>query len=221
MRWPEIQPAHKRTRGRHGCEETAGLSSAPLRRDLFPQVQLELAFSVPVPAKLPGRDLALEAFACELLLRQGAAEIASKVCVEWSRRLRSAAGRAECGNARVLLNCRLCEHGEAEIDRTLRHELAHLLAHARAGRRRIAPHGQEWRRACADLGIAGEVRCHNLPFPIRRQRRRYRYLCPNCRRVFPRTRPLRRTSACLACCRAFNRGHFNTRFKLRLVRRER
>src|ERR1700730_17806348 len=51
-----------------------------------------------------------------------------------------------------------------EIDRTLRHELAHLLAQFRAGRRRISPHGEEWRQACHDLGIGDEVRCHNLPF---------------------------------------------------------
>ncbi len=200
------------------CDSTRG--SASLRRDLVREVQLELTFSVPVPARLPGRDPALEALARELLLRRGEPEIASRVRVEWSSRLRSAAGRAEYGRARILLNCRLCPHGEAEIDRTLRHELAHLLAQARAGRRRIAPHGREWRRACAELGIADEARCHNLPFPIRRQKRRYLYLCPNCRRDFPRTRPLRRTSACLACCRAFNRGRYDARFKLRFVRRE-
>ena len=139
--------------------------------------------------------------------------------VEWSARLRSAAGRAEFRHTRILLNCRLAAHGEAEIDRTLRHELAHLLAQTRAGRRRIAPHGAEWRRACADLGIAGEARCHNLPFPIRRLQRRYLYACPHCRRDFPRTRPLRRSSACLACCRAFNGGRYDRRFKLQLVRR--
>ena len=117
----------------------------------------------------------------------------------------------------ILLNRRLSAHGEAEIDRTFRHELAHLLAQFRAGRRRIAPHGMEWRRACVDLGISGEARCHNLPFPLRRQRRRYLYACPSCQRDFPRTRRLRRTSACLACCRAFNRGRYDRRFKLRLV----
>jgi hypothetical protein len=58
-----------------------------------------------------------------------------------------------------------------------------------------------------------------LPFPIKRLRRRYIYTCPNCRCNFPRTRPLRRTSACLACCRAFNRGRYDPRFRLRLVRR--
>lgn len=181
--------------------------------------QLEFALAPCLPAKSVGRDLRLEALARELLLAHGAVAMAAKVRVEWSARLRSAAGRAECDKARVVLNCRLTAHGEGEIDRTLRHELAHLLAQARAGRRRIAPHGKEWRRACADLGIADEARCHNLPFPIRRLKRRYLYSCPSCRRDFPRTRRLRRSSACLACCRAFNRGRYDERFKLRLVRR--
>jgi SprT protein len=181
--------------------------------------QLEFTLAAPVPAKSLGRDAELEALARELLCQNGAAPLAARVQVECSSRLRTAAGRAEYRSARVLLNRRLCLHGEAEIDRTLRHELAHLLAQFRAGRRRIAPHGAEWRRACADLGIAGESRCHTLPFPIRRQSRRYVYACPHCQRDFPRTRPLRRSSACLACCRAFNRGGYDRRFRLRLVSR--
>jgi SprT protein len=134
--------------------------------------QLEFTFASPVPARAPGRDPVLETCARALLLQHGASALAARVLVEWSARLRTAAGRAEYRVARVVLNCRLCAHGEAEIDRTLRHELAHLLAQFRAGRRRIAPHGAEWRRACADLAIAGEARCHNLPFPSRRQARR-------------------------------------------------
>jgi predicted SprT family Zn-dependent metalloprotease len=155
------------------------------------------------------------------LLRQNAAEnLAGRVIVEWSARLRSAAGRAEYATAKILLNCRLSEYGEAEIDRTLRHELAHLLAHFRSGRRRLAPHGAEWRKACSDLGISNENRCHHLPFPVRRQRRRYLYVCGQCRREFPRSRRFRRASACLACCRAFNRGHYDERFRLKLVKQD-
>jgi SprT protein len=196
--------------------------SASLRKDMLPHVQgtqLEFSLVFPVPEKAPGRDPALEAIAHRLLIEHDASALAAKVRIEWSKRLRTAAGRAEFRSSRVLLNCRLAVHGEAEIDRTLRHELAHLLAQFRAGRRRTAPHGAEWRRACADLGIAGEARCHDLPFPARRQERRYLYKCPHCQRDFPRTRPLRRTSACLACCRVFNRGRYDRRFKLRLVRR--
>ncbi|MEO8438784.1 MAG: SprT-like domain-containing protein [Spartobacteria bacterium] len=181
--------------------------------------QLEFSLASRLPARPPGRDPALEALARDLLLQQGAPALAARVVVEWSSRLRTAAGRAEYRLARVLLNCRLCAHGEEEIDRTLRHELAHLLARSRAGRRRVAPHGAEWRRACAGLGIPDETRCHNLPFPTRRLERRYLYVCVHCRREFPRTRLLRRTSACLACCRAFNHGRYDRRFRLQLVRR--
>lgn len=188
-------------------------------RTVRSSLQLELVFASPAAEKPPGRDRELETLARQLLCQNDAIELASKVRVEWSRRLRSTAGRAEYGHARVLLNCRLAAHGEAEIDRTLRHELAHLLAQARAGRRRVAPHGREWRAACALLGIAGEARCHDLPFPIRRMTRRYLYRCPACAMEFPRTRPLRRSSACLACCRQHNRGRYHERFKLQLVRR--
>ena len=181
--------------------------------------QLEFSLAPSVPEKAAGRDPALEALARELLVPLGADELAARVRVEWSPRLRTAAGRAETRSACILLNRRLCAHGADEIDQTLRHELAHLLAQFRAGRRRIAPHGTEWRRACADLDIPGEARCHNLPFPIRRRARPYLYVCPHCRRDFPRTRPLRRTSACLACCRALNHGRYDRRFRLRLVSR--
>jgi SprT protein len=103
-----------------------------------------------------------------------------------------------------------------EIDRTLRHELAHLLAQWRAGRRRIAPHGEEWRQACRDLGIADEARCHDLPFASKSFPPRYVYRCPNCKEEFPRVRKIRRAIACLACCRKFNGGEFDARFRLKL-----
>ncbi len=103
-----------------------------------------------------------------------------------------------------------------EIDRTLRHELAHLLAQWRVGRRRIAPHGEEWRQACRDLRIADEARCHNLPFASKSFAPRFVYRCPNCRQEFPRVRKIRRAIACLACCRKHNGGDFDPRFRLRL-----
>jgi len=164
-----------------------------------------------------GRDNELEAKARELLCSLGARRIASKVRVEWNRRLQTAAGRADYRQKLISLNRRLIEHPE-EIDRTLRHELAHILAQFRAGRRQISPHGPEWRQACHDLGIAGEKRCHVLPFPGKRYAPRFIYRCPNCRRDFPRVRKLRRTVACLACCRAHNRGQFDVRFQLKLLK---
>lgn len=175
-----------------------------------------------LPARQPagfksGRDSAFETRARELLHRAGAGRIASLVRVEWNSRLRSCAGRADFRHTLISLNPRLRDHGTDELERTFRHELAHLLAQFRAGRRKIRPHGREWRRACADLGIADEKRCHNLPFPVSRRAPRYLYRCPNCRQNFPRVRRIKRAIACLACCRAHNRGMFDARFRLKQI----
>ena len=166
-----------------------------------------------------GRDLKLERAARQLLLANGASRIAAEVRVEWNPRLKTCAGRADYRLKLISLNPQLRGHGEEEIHRTFLHELAHLLAQFRAGRKRILPHGAEWQRACHDLGIGDEKRCHNLPFPVSPRARRYLYRCPNCRREFPRVRRIRRSMACLGCCRAHNRGNFDARFKLRLVKR--
>src|SRR5947209_11425410 len=113
--------------------------------------QLEFLFdparSVSSPAKR-GRDETLQARARDLLCSLGAGAIASDVQVAWSGRLRSTAGRADYRRKLITLNPRLCEHGEQEIERTFLHELAHLLAQSRVGRRRIPPHGAHWRKAC-------------------------------------------------------------------------
>lgn len=160
------------------------------------------------------RNLNLEETARELLRANGADRIARELRVEWNSRLQTAAGRADYREKLILLNPRLFEYS-TEIDRTLRHELAHILAQFRAGRRRILPHGVEWQQACVDLGIADEKRCHNLPFPARTYAARFIYRCPNCRKEFPRVRRVRRAVACLACCRKHNGGHFDPRFRLR------
>ena len=160
----------------------------------------------------------LESQARGLLRSLGADKLAREIRVEWNPRMRSAAGRADFREKLISLNPLLQNHGD-EIDRTLRHELAHLLAQWREKRRRrIAPHGAEWRQACHDLGIAGEARCHNLPFASKSFPARYVYICPNCKEEFPRARRIRRAIACLACCRAHNRGEFDPRFRLRLIR---
>ena len=187
--------------------------------------QLEFTFRTPsaslweaprVAERSSYKDADLETKARELLRSLGAARIANELRVEWNSCLKTAAGRADYRQKLISLNPRLVEH-PTEIDRTLRHELAHILAQFRAGRRRIRPHGNEWRQACFDLGLADEKRCHNLPFPMRTYAARFVYRCPNCRQEFPRVRRVRRAVACLACCRKHNGGEFDPRFRLRLV----
>src|SRR5438094_6901457 len=169
-----------------------------------------------MPASPTAETAVLLQTARELLCANGAARIAGDLHVEWNPRLKTAAGRADCRQKLISLNPRLVEH-PTEIDRTLRHELAHILAQFRAGRRRISPHGSEWQQACRDLGIAGEKRCHTLPFPANRYAPRFIYRCPNCRRDFSRVHKIKRTVACLACCRAHNGGEFDVRFRLKLL----
>ena len=152
----------------------------------------------------------------ELLRAHGADRIARELRVEWNSRLKTAAGRADYCQKLISLNPQLFEH-PSEIDRTLRHELAHILAQFRAGRRRVLPHGAEWREACCDLGIDDEKRCHSLPFPAQTHAARFIYLCPNCRQEFPRVRRVRRAVACLSCCRKHNGGEFDARFRLKLL----
>jgi predicted SprT family Zn-dependent metalloprotease len=182
-----------------------------------PEQQLDLVFPSTPCLVVLGRDSALEAKARELLQALDAADLARDVQVEWNARLFSAAGRADFRRSLVSLNPRLRDHDAGEIDRTLRHELAHLLAQFRAGRRRLSPHGREWKKACHDLGIGDESRTHALPFPVQRRARRYLYECPRCGKAFPRVRRIRRTVACLDCCRKFNRGKFDKSAQLRLV----
>ena len=175
------------------------------------------------PIHLRGRDHALEEKSRELLRKLGAAKLAREIRVEWNPRMRAAAGRADFREKLISLNPLLldlvsvnCQSG-SDIDRTLRHELAHLLAQFRVGRRRILPHGGEWRQACCDLGIADEARCHNLPFASTSYAHRFVYRCPNCEQKFPRVRRIRRAIACLSCCRKHNGGDFDPRFRLKLT----
>jgi len=171
------------------------------------------------------RDADLESKARNLLRELGAAKLAREIRVEWNPRLKTAAGRADFRQKLISLNPLLRDvqaglaFNREEIDRTLRHELPHLLAQFRVSRRRIAPHGPKWREACRDLGIADEARCHNLPFASKSFPPRFVYVCPNCRQEFLRVRRTRRAIACLACCRKHNGGNFDPRFRLKLVDR--
>ncbi|PQJ28902.1 SprT-like domain-containing protein [Rubritalea profundi] len=142
------------------------------------------------------------------------AVFASKVNVVWNTRMRSTAGRAFWPEAKVELNPKLIAISLEEVRRTLLHELAHLLAYHRCGRRRIAPHGVEWQRACVDLGIPGERATHSLPLPRRQQQKKWRYSCPSCGDGVDRVRKMKRYVACFPCCQKFSGGMYNKKFLL-------
>ena len=177
----------------------------------------------PAPATLPCA-LNLTRTARALAGTLGLTKLSRKVYVEWNSRMRTAAGRAHYRDCRIELNPALVKlagiDSHAEVDRTLRHELAHLVAHTRAKGRRIQPHGVEWQEACINLGIPDESRCHTLPFEPRKVKRKFLYECPSCGSEVPRVQKFRRPVACYACCKQHSRGHYDHRFRLRQIAAE-
>ncbi len=176
---------------------------------LAPRPKLTASQSAPAS----GNDADLERRARQLLLPHHCDALAAKVLVRWNPRMRSTAGTALASKSLITLNPRLRDFGAEEVDRTLRHELAHLLAHFRAGRRRISAHGPEWQQACRDLGLHDEKRCHTLPLPRRQMEPRHFYRCLGCSQELRRVRPLRGKTACLACCRKHSKGKYDDRFR--------
>jgi predicted SprT family Zn-dependent metalloprotease len=189
--------------------------------------QLELRLFSPAPKKAAdakparagagkqGAEEPLRAWCAGEAERLGMPELSRRVQVRWNPRMRTTAGRAWWPDRVIELNPKLNELPSGELWRTLKHELAHLVAYERAGRRRIEPHGPEWRAACADLGIPGERPFHTLPLKGRRMKRNYSYSCPSCQSTFQRVRRIRRMVACYDCCRKFTGGQFDSQFRLK------
>lgn len=144
--------------------------------------------------------------------------LGASVTAGWNPRMRTTAGIAVLARNEIWINPGLLDVSGEEVDRTLLHELAHLLARHRHPHRRIQPHGPEWREACRDLGIPGETRTHRLPFHARRLKRRFILRCPACGRHHERVRRPRRPLACLHCCRAHNGGLYEEKFRFVISR---
>ena len=142
----------------------------------------------------------------------GAYDLAERVVVIWNSRLQTTAGTACPRIATIELNPLLAGFGQIQVKRTLKHEAAHLIAHWRAGRRRIQTHGPEWRQACSDLGIAGESAFHELPLPRRRVQRKYAYRCRSCGFTVQRVRPFGPYTACYPCCKKHSGGQYHADF---------
>ncbi|MCF7729519.1 MAG: SprT-like domain-containing protein [Chthoniobacterales bacterium] len=84
------------------------------------------------------RDEVLEKKAWELL-QPYASALAERVRVYWNPRLKTTAGLALYHLDEVALNPALRTISEAEIEKTLRHELAHLLARERSRKKKDCP----------------------------------------------------------------------------------
>lgn len=170
-----------------------------------------VAVSSTHPAK---EDGGLTAWCAETSNDLALPALARKVRVFWNLRMQTTAGRAWWPDRSIELNGKLRDCEPEQLWRTLKHELAHLIAYERCGRRHIDPHGPEWEKACADLGIPGEQPFHTLPFKRRRMKRNHTYVCSNCLCAIHRVKPIQRSVACYDCCRKFNDGAYHERFRL-------
>jgi SprT protein len=186
-----------------------GHGSSPLTEFLSPVMFPSLA----------GIDPVLTQSAKSWLVQLGCHPAADRIQVVWNPRLQTTAGTACVYTTRIELNPRLNQIGDVQIQRTLRHEVAHIIAHARAGKRahRLQTHGPEWRLACSELGIAGEPAYHDLPFERRTLARKYTYECPHCHLIVHRVRKFARYTACYRCCKNLNHGRYNSKFQFRML----
>ncbi|HEY3780145.1 MAG TPA: SprT-like domain-containing protein [Fimbriimonadaceae bacterium] len=85
---------------------------------------------------------------------------------------------------------RIVLQDEAQMQLTLRHEYAHLLAYVRHGKAG-AGHGEPWKQAMIDLGLPPKVR-HNYEVQRNAKRQQVGYLCQRCGTVLVRSRRLPR-----------------------------
>jgi SprT protein len=167
-------------------------------------------------SELPcGVDDRLSSKIRHLLEKLACPGMAAKAYVRWNKKLTSTAGTACVRTGRVDLNPQVIRFGKEQIRRILRHEVAHLAAHERAGRRgmRLQTHGPEWRLACEELGIGGESAYHDLPLRSRVMEPKFFYQCPWCLKVVKRVRKYARCTACYDCCKAYSNGVYDPRFK--------
>lgn len=163
---------------------------------------------------LKGVDRELTARCRDLVRLLALDDLMERLVVEWNPRMRSCAGRAFWPQGLIQINPRLASISEAEVQRTILHELAHLVAYERFPYRTIKSHGKEWRQACADVGIPGEKATHELSLPSRSHRRQWRYECPRCKSSFERVRRYKSAVACYDCCRKVTGGTFDPSFQL-------
>lgn len=186
--------------------------------------RVEVLYKPSAKLKRMRRDPLLEDFANHLLqtsklhLPWKKSQKPLQVRVAWNPALRSTAGQAFCSDRLIVLNPKLIEVSPAEVQRTLRHELAHVLAQYRAGRRQIADHGEEWIQACTDLGIPNESPFHTLKIlKARRIKPKFFYECPECHSQISRVIPLKTKAACIGCCNSHNNGKYSHKFQFRPV----
>lgn len=105
--------------------------------------------------------------------------------VEFSNRMTSCAGRAWYTKNKIRLSTPLLDtNGEAFLARTPVHEVAHIVAYKKFGKKGIG-HNKYFYHVCEELGMENPTRCHSYRLPTtvkakakkRRKHVRYVFSC--------------------------------------------
>jgi hypothetical protein len=101
-----------------------------------------------------------------------------------------------------------CDNSEIAIREILKHEMIHLWLFEKG-----LPHGhtREFRAKARELGQPKTRHAIDLPAP----KSGWQYLCITCGDTFSRRRRYGRPVACMRCCKRFNGGQYDARFKLK------
>lgn len=100
-------------------------------------------------------------------------------------------------------------NSQEECEDTVLHEIAHALAGVDAG------HGKKWEEMCRLVG-ARPVRCYDGR-SIHRPQPAYWAVCPHCSMKLPFYRMPRAERACGDCCKKYNGGRFDPKYRLIVV----
>lgn len=147
----------------------------------------------------------------------------------WSRQLTRAAGNIDVRAPKMKLSYPLlveafepkglfppefdicgvrCDSSLKAIEEIVKHEMIHLWLHVRG---LPSGHTAEFRAKARQMGQPKTRHQIEPPKP----RNGWEYTCVTCNTSFTRRRRFGRSVACAACCKEFNNGKFDARFKLR------
>ena len=102
----------------------------------------------------------------------------------------------------------LCDSSEQALREILKHEMIHMWLHVQG-----LPSGHTTAFRAKARAIGQPRTRHNIALPL--PRAGWLYSCPVCNNSFTRRRRYGRSVACSRCCRHFNSGKFDERFRLK------
>lgn len=100
-----------------------------------------------------------------------------------------------------------CDSSEKAIEEIIKHEMIHLWLHERG---LPCGHTAAFRAKARQMGQPKTRHQIETPKP----RSGWEYHCPKCKSTFMRRKRFGRPVACASCCKKFNKGKFDARFKL-------